>query len=509
MRILIADDERYTREGIAGSIDWEKYGIDCVMQAEDGEQALDIASWLQPEIVLTDIKMPRKNGIEFVEEMKKTCRAHILFMSSYMEIEYLKSAIRLSAVEYIQKPLNMAELEDALAKTVRLVYSDQQHASNAEQARALYTLMLTCHPSAIRQSPLKPHIPGDIEAWYCVLCACDAGRMGEVAEIPREEILSAVREDAYPMLGVKRSDLAVLLLGTPSGRPPDWQALTTRLAGIDRLRHIAYAPEAAPLSALWQRFEQAQAALDAAFFRPDQFAFRADGTQAVMDSLDTEKIREFEMLLKNQSPNLLEWTNGFCQHVCQGSYPVEMVKSFYFAFLQATMEMYPDLSNSIAIARGEPIEPEQLWQTISGARNIHVLQNILTNAITLCSREGEAETRSRCIRDTIQFIRANYQNAELSLTDIAEAVHLTPAYLNTSFRNETGSTIKRYLTNYRIEQAQKLLRDEHYRSKEIAACCGFCDNGYFTKVFRRWTGMTPLEYRDRFFEGDGNHGKGT
>ncbi|MGN1368756.1 MAG: helix-turn-helix domain-containing protein, partial [Aristaeellaceae bacterium] len=61
-------------------------------------------------------------------------------------------------------------------------------------------------------------------------------------------------------------------------------------------------------------------------------------------------------------------------------------------------------------------------------------------------------------------------------------------------------TIKCYLTNYRIEQAQKLLLNEHYRSKEIAARCGFSDNGYFTKVFRRCTGMTPLEYRDRFFE---------
>ncbi|MGN0793800.1 MAG: helix-turn-helix domain-containing protein [Aristaeellaceae bacterium] len=72
--------------------------------------------------------------------------------------------------------------------------------------------------------------------------------------------------------------------------------------------------------------------------------------------------------------------------------------------------------------------------------------------------------------------------------------------MNTCFKNETGRTIKCYLTNYRIEQAQKLLRNEHYRSKEIAARCGFSDNGYFTKVFRRSTGMTPLEYRDRFFE---------
>lgn len=505
MRILIADDEKYTREGIAGSIDWEKYGIDCVMQAEDGQEALEIASWLQPEIVLTDIKMPRKNGIEFVEALKRICsNSHILFMSSYVEIEYLKSAIRLSAVEYIQKPLNMEDLEDALEKTVRLVQRDQQYESNAEQAMELYTLMLTCNPAAIRQSRMnpQPQIPEEIQDWYCVLCSLDAERGSESAEAPRNEILAAVGTEAFPLLGMKRSDLLVLMLGTPLGQSINWSALLTRMERIEALRCIAYTSEPAPLSALWQQFEQVREVLDTAFFQPDQFAFCASGGQAVMDSLDMEKLREFEVLMKNRSPNLLEWMNGFRQHVCAGCYPVEMVKSFYFAFLQATMEMYPDLSNSIAIAKGEPIEPEQLWQTISGAQNINVLHNILANAITLCTRDDEAESRSRCIRDTIQFIRANYANPQLSLSDIAEAVHLTPAYLNTSFKNETGSTIKRYLTNHRIEQAQKLLRDEHYRSKEIAACCGFYDNGYFTKVFKRWTGMTPLEYRDHFFEGN-------
>lgn len=126
IRILVADDERYTREGIVSSLDWQKYGIDCVMQAEDGEQALEIASWLQPEIVLTDIRMPKKNGIEFVEELKKT---------------------------------------------VSLVHCDRQHEQNAEQARELYTLMLTCNPSAIRQSrlPMQLHIPEEMQSWYTEL----------------------------------------------------------------------------------------------------------------------------------------------------------------------------------------------------------------------------------------------------------------------------------------------------------------------------------------------------
>lgn len=91
MRLLIADDEDYVREGLISSIFWDKYGIDEIMQARDGREALTISSWFRPDIVLTDIRMPKLNGLEFAERLIRQCPdSKLLFMSGYMEIEYLK-----------------------------------------------------------------------------------------------------------------------------------------------------------------------------------------------------------------------------------------------------------------------------------------------------------------------------------------------------------------------------------------------------------------------------------
>ena len=125
MRLLIADDEDYAREGLIESIPWEKYGIDEIMQAKDGREALTISGWFRPDIVLTDIRMPKLNGLEFAERLIRQCPdSKLLFMSGYMEIEYLKKAISLDAVEFVEKPIELDKVEQAVKKyfTVRIAW---------------------------------------------------------------------------------------------------------------------------------------------------------------------------------------------------------------------------------------------------------------------------------------------------------------------------------------------------------------------------------------------------
>ena len=91
MKILIADDEDYTREGLMEEIAWEEFGIDEIMQAVNGEEALKIVKWFRPDIVLSDIRMPKMDGIAFAEEMVRLIPASkLIFMSGYMETDYLK-----------------------------------------------------------------------------------------------------------------------------------------------------------------------------------------------------------------------------------------------------------------------------------------------------------------------------------------------------------------------------------------------------------------------------------
>lgn len=81
MKLLIVDDDVYTREGLAENIPWELYGIEEVMQAENGKEALHTVSWYLPDLIITDIRMPQKNGIDFAKKQFVWCRSARLYLS--------------------------------------------------------------------------------------------------------------------------------------------------------------------------------------------------------------------------------------------------------------------------------------------------------------------------------------------------------------------------------------------------------------------------------------------
>ena len=119
MKLLIVDDDIYTREGLAETIPWNLYGIDDVMQAENGKEALHTVSWYLPDLIITDIRMPQKNGIDFCREaIRLVPDCKIIFITGYMQTEYLKDAIDLSAVAFIEKPIQPEAVMEALEKAV-------------------------------------------------------------------------------------------------------------------------------------------------------------------------------------------------------------------------------------------------------------------------------------------------------------------------------------------------------------------------------------------------------
>ena len=112
MKLLIVDDEELTRTGVISSIDWKALGIEEVLQADDGINGLEIARKYRPEIILCDVRMPRMTGIAMLEKLENILPDSIpIFMSGYSDKDYLKAAIKLKAVSYIEKPLNPSEIQ--------------------------------------------------------------------------------------------------------------------------------------------------------------------------------------------------------------------------------------------------------------------------------------------------------------------------------------------------------------------------------------------------------------
>lgn len=132
MKLLIVDDEELTRTGVISSIDWQSIGIREVLQADDGINGIEVARVHRPDIVLCDVRMPRLDGIAMLERLEEILPDIVpVFMSGYSDKEYLKAAIKLKAVNYIEKPLNPAEIRDAIVEARDLCLEKKRTRQNA------------------------------------------------------------------------------------------------------------------------------------------------------------------------------------------------------------------------------------------------------------------------------------------------------------------------------------------------------------------------------------------
>ena len=116
-RVLLADDEEEIRSGISRKIDWASLGLTLVGEAGNGEEALELAEQLRPDVVLTDIKMPFLDGLELCRRLRVTLPgARLVVFSGFDDFEYARQAMSLGVSEYILKPINAPELRQVLEK---------------------------------------------------------------------------------------------------------------------------------------------------------------------------------------------------------------------------------------------------------------------------------------------------------------------------------------------------------------------------------------------------------
>ncbi len=135
LKLLIVDDESYVCAGLQRNISWESLGVSVIGQAEDGARALEIVERSTPDIVLSDVRMPVMDGLEMAARIRTISpRCKIIFMSAFTDKEYLKSAINLGALSYVEKPILIAEVSKAIGRAASKHYEEKVQESAARDA---------------------------------------------------------------------------------------------------------------------------------------------------------------------------------------------------------------------------------------------------------------------------------------------------------------------------------------------------------------------------------------
>jgi len=135
LKVIIADDESIIREGIAQSVNWEKLGLQLVAEAEDGEEALELALKLTADMMLVDLSMPIMNGLELIKQLKdKLPKCKVSIITGHDEFAYAQEAIKLDVEEYILKPVDPKHLEETLFAMTNKIERERVHEKLFEQA---------------------------------------------------------------------------------------------------------------------------------------------------------------------------------------------------------------------------------------------------------------------------------------------------------------------------------------------------------------------------------------
>lgn len=496
MKILIADDDDYTREGIVESIDWERYGIDEPMQAQDGAEALRLSLAHKPDIVLTDIRMPKLNGIEFAEKLIAACPdSKLLFMSGYMDVDYLKSAIKLSAVDYIEKPIKLPELEQAIGKTVEHLREKDRHRRMLDQKIALERHRLA---GALRSSAYD----GELIERLCASTGfpADLHYVGIVVEgggTNRSEAVEAYwRKYAVPCIGERLdTDRELFIVAFRRQDAERIKYLIEALSRSDDGYTVGLGTLVSRLEDVQTSCHAATRASERAFFRPDTRFFADDGRKPVQPSIRADKYLDFFELLKKEPDKLVGWVDSVCDTLTETESPGrERLVSYFTSFAQAMLSE----KNGLLLRLDGIYEPGDVERRIGDCRSLPEIKRFMLELCTAYQEEVEqASQYSRTVRDVMSYVAAHCCNVDLDVREIAEWMHLSTAHLGVLFKQETEMTIKQYISDYRIEQAKKLIESEHYKMNEITEMCGYASASYFAKVFKASTDLTPVEYRNR------------
>ncbi len=516
MKILVADDEKLTREGIISNLNWKKLGIDEIYEADDGLNGIELCRLHKPEIILSDVRMPRMNGIEMAKEIQKILPlSSLIFMSGYSDKEYLKEAIKLKVISYVEKPIDSEELE----ASIRLAVEEQfNHVKN--QIRTDYhnkysqsKLALQIIYPASKENyadytkqfgelgyPIKPST--DFTTIIITLKTVVStlseplvnelyGNIDEIVKKFHMDYILAIKNDEYIILHIFSDNRTI-----DYGIRNICLLLSSYLNNTYQY-YIAVGKTVRGIKNVFESYNLAVVLLQSSFFYEYNSIIVSEPVSAAPPTSDQSLFARYTENLEQQNQEdvtqvVTDLFESFKEN--QQVLP-NYARDLYYKLFSALIRT----ASSLRIPAFYEEDTATVLEYVSRDYNLMELHRLLLEKINLLFTYRKEHLRDNATIYAIkEFISKNYRNETLSVKDISEHVFLSSSYVCTLFKNETGKTLNQFLTEFRIEKAKAMLMDPRYKITDISARVGYSDSNYFGKAFKKIVDLSPSEYRERY-----------
>lgn len=540
LKIFLAEDEVVVRETIKRMIPWEELGFELVGEAADGEMALPLLIRQQPDLLITDIKMPFMDGLTLARLAKKEIPGlKVVILSGYDDFNYAKQAIGIGVEDYLLKPITKNALIERLSeirsryeheKTQKEYYEKFQREMQAYEknsSRDFFEALVGGSMDMMEVYKRAEKLGLDIvaEAYNVLIFTmnCDEDFSGQRDEYSSWEAESLELLEnffaGHSSAMLFRSNIfsyGVLLKGQRETIEENTRACVDEIRKIlsrqDGRREwfLAVGQSVDRLSQIQKSYHTASRAFSQRYLYDENILYDEMETMehpggqaetednAYLQKVDVNALNP-AILQKFLSNGLQEETENFVKDYFYaiGQEPMESLVFRNYVILNVRFSVISFIkglgcdTNEMESADTEEVLAES-GKNMESA--IAYAKKMISQAIEIRDQNSGNKNRS-ILKTAVDFIDSHYMDEEISLNTVANVANVSSNHFSALFSQNMGQTFIEYLTTLRMNKAKELLRCTGMRSSEIAGEIGYKDAHYFSYLFKKTQGMTPSDYR--------------
>ena len=507
-RVLIADDEFWVGRWLEQVLKESPFELSVAGISENGEEALGVLLKGGIDILITDINMPIINGLDVLKRLEKSGKKlpKTIVISGYDEFEYARKAIELEVLAYLLKPLERADVYEALEKAVRMTEEEQERQEQSKDGfTAAVENILTEYlrsPSEKTRLQLQSHLLSEQgQNGFYELALFQMRRLERSAlsrEEMRERLNNAAAGKAVYLCPIDRFTWGVLITGitSPAGFRLDESVLVNLLHSFEYGLSEAHED----LEELEEAFAEAREAII--------MRLGEEGQGMELSVSESDLHAGYLAALKaGNIGKLKESTKQACSLFIQSGYDLTGCLNFYFVLSGEVIKRLNDRYREHS--RTEYLTLiEEGYDFSVRIQNYYSIRAICRRfeayiiRVAECLKEEECLDVPSIVKRVMRTIKENY-GTDISLAWIADEYGINPSYFSKKFKDETGVNFIDYLTKVRVEQAKDLLSHTALSIGAVSLRVGFKEAKYFSRVFASVTGEKPTEYRDRVRQEEG------
>ncbi|AFH61603.1 response regulator [Paenibacillus caseinilyticus] len=492
LKAAVFDDEYIVLQGLRAMIDWTGLGIELVGTAGDGLSALALFREERPDLIFTDIRMPGMDGLQLIEEvMRDAPETYCIVFSGFNEFDYVKRAINLGVVDYLEKPITIESIEKAIGKVLGRVSEQQEmdamkrkvEVSSREllEKAVLELLMSGADAEGKWRESFGPHA-AEVEAVTVLAAASEA--------------FAPPDHPAYRAVPVKigQERLHVLFHFLPPG-----QELWDQLLGESEQAGTAVGcgrtyPRPAEAA---ESYRQAARALQSARFLGEKSLVRFEDLGERITAPEGLSEREEAVILSLRSGNregLMEQAERFIASIQSGKLGIEAAEHEMLRLIYLAAEESKKNAGDAAGGPWESFMPHIEFREMAANGEVAAWFRRQIEKIADWSSSAREDTKHAAVTRARQYIEG-HGTRDLTLQEVAEHVGMNPTYFSVLFKEEMGESYIKYLTRYRMELAKSLLL-QGLKVQEVSEKVGYHTYRHFSEVFKKYTGVTPGQYKE-------------